>query len=123
MSSPAEMDGVGAAVTRARYDASVSALEFELEQFWKRSLFFWGFIGAAFVAFSTATAYQPLPLQSAIASFGFVCSTIWTLANRGSKYWYENWEDRPKETEKAVTGVLYGDPKPERKEKKLYKKW
>jgi hypothetical protein len=39
---------------RARYDASVKALQFELDLFWKRSLFFWGFIGVAFIALAEA---------------------------------------------------------------------
>lgn len=95
---------------KARYDASVRALEFELEQFWKRSLFFWGFIGAAFVAF--AAANQSLLTQGVVASFGFVCSVTWTLANRGSKFWYENWELKRYTAEVPVTGTLYGgDPK------------
>jgi hypothetical protein len=123
MSDSVERDEADAAVARAkaRYDASVKALEFELEQFWKRSLFFWGFIGAAFVAFSTE-AHRPLT-QSAIASFGFVCSTIWTLANRGSKYWYENWQEKREETEKAVTGALYGNSKAQVEDETWLKRW
>jgi len=99
-------DGAPSDREKARYEASVSALEFELDQFWKRSLFFWGFIGAAFVAFATANG-QPL-MQGAIAGFGFVCSTTWTLANRGSKFWYESWELERRATEQPVTGTLYG---------------
>jgi hypothetical protein len=91
---------------KARYEATVRALEFELDQFWKRSIFFWGFIGAAFVAFSTASGQ--LLIQGTIASFGFICSTTWTLANRGSKFWYESWELERREAEKPITGVLYG---------------
>jgi len=92
---------------RARYDAIVKALEFELTLFWHRSLFFWGFIGSGFIAFAAAKDSH-LIIQSAIASFGFVCSTAWTLANRGSKFWYENWEERRRLAELPVTGVLYG---------------
>lgn len=95
-----------------RYDASIKALQFELDLFWKRSLFFWGFIAAAFVAY---TAKQlSAPLQAAIASFGFVCSSVWTLVNRGSKYWYVNWEEKVIEAELPVTGPLYGNPVPEK---------
>jgi hypothetical protein len=28
-----------------------------------------------------------------ISCFGFICSVAWSLANRGSKYWQENWEN------------------------------
>ena len=65
---------------RDRYEACIKALDFELEQFWKRSLFFWGFIGAAFVGLA-ASDNHPF-LQGAIAGFGFVGSVTWTLANR-----------------------------------------
>jgi hypothetical protein len=106
---------------RSRYDASINALEFELEHFWKRSLFFWGFIGAALVAFSAADKHPSL--QGLIASFGFVCSMVWTLVNRGSKYWYEKWESKVGETEMAVTGHLYGDERVEEKETECLKKW
>jgi hypothetical protein len=93
---------------KEKYDACVRALQFELEQFWKRSLFFWGFIGAAFVAYATSESHPSL--QAAIASFGFVCSVVWTLANRGSKFWYEDWERHLKSAEVEVTGSLYGSP-------------
>jgi len=33
-----------------RFDASFATRQFEIDLFWKRSLFFWGFIAAAFVA-------------------------------------------------------------------------
>lgn len=93
---------------RIRYDACVQALQFELDLFWKRSLFFWGFIGVAFIAF--AAAKDQLGLQAAIASFGFVCSMVWTLANRGGKFWFENWEQKLVKAESALTGNLYGNP-------------
>jgi hypothetical protein len=41
---------MAATIDRDKYDASVKALQFELEQFWKRSLFHWGFVGPAFIS-------------------------------------------------------------------------
>lgn len=98
--APADLD--------KKYEASVKALYFELEQFWKRSLFFWGFIGAAFVAFAASNSHPSI--QAALASFGFVCSVIWTLANRGSKFWFEEWERHLKVAQMDTTGPLYGTP-------------
>jgi hypothetical protein len=121
MSDPAGSNQVDIKVMNAKYDASVRGVEFELELFWKRSLFFWGFIGGALVAFSAADKH--LLLQSVIASFGFVCSMVWTLANRGSKYWYESWEAELVRAEIAVTGRLYGYETPEKTEKEYLKKW
>ena len=76
---------------------AVEMRNFEIERFWQRSLFFWGFIGVAFVA------YAQLPvkvdpqaawscIQFVVSCFGLVCSVAWTLQNRGSKYWQEAWE-------------------------------
>jgi hypothetical protein len=108
MGEPADSKKLYDNAQTARYDASVKALQFELDLFWKRSLFFWGFIGGAFIAL--AAAKGQLRLQAAIASFGFVCSMVWTLANRGGKFWYEYWEQRLVRAESSVTGNLYGNP-------------
>ena len=42
-----------------------------------------------------------------VACFGFVCTYAWTLVNRGSKRWQENWEILVGEFEKDVTGDLF----------------
>lgn len=107
MADQGESNPVGKTLAQAKYDATVRGLQFELEQFWKRSLFFWGFIGAALVALSAADKH--FALQGVIASFGFVCSMVWTLGNRGSKYWFEVWQRKHEKAETLVTGVLYGD--------------
>ena len=82
--------------------------EFEIELFWKRALFFWGFQAAAFVAIATAHGKSPR-LAVGIASFGVVCAWAWTLASRGSKYWYENWERKLQSAENMVTGPLFSE--------------
>jgi hypothetical protein len=73
--------------------------KFEIERFWARSIFFWGFIAAAFVAY--AQLYNKDAKDSAliVACFGFVCSIAWTLANRGGKYWQEAWEQKVRSAE------------------------
>lgn len=90
---------------KTRYHAAVRSREFEIELFWKRSLFFWGFIGATFIGFVGARAAPKLAVV--IASFGLVSSAVWTLANRGSKYWYESWETKVEAEEPQVTGPLF----------------
>lgn len=95
---------------RARYEFACRARELELDLFWKRSLFFWGFIGAAFIAYSAVRASAEL--ATLIAGFGFVCSLVWTLANRGSKFWYENWEQKVKKSEIEFTGPWFNEPEP-----------
>jgi hypothetical protein len=65
--------------------------QFEIELFWRRALFFWGFIAAAFVGLVSTYSSHPR-LSLAVSCFGTVCALCWTLVNRGSKYWYETWE-------------------------------
>ncbi len=77
--------------------------KFEIERFWQRSIFFWGFIGVAFVAY--AQLFPKSDLSFFVACFGLVCSVAWTLQNRGSKYWQEAWELKVKSVEVDVLGT------------------
>ena len=87
-----------------RFDVSVQIRNFEIDLFWKRSLFFWGFISAAFIGYA---ALRQSELRIAVACFGMVCSFAWTLVNRGSKYWQESWETKVERFELPVTGALF----------------
>jgi hypothetical protein len=100
--------------TSKKYYTALDTRKFEIDLFWKRSLFFWGFIAAAFVgyaAFSGDKTNNP-NLRLLISLFGLVCSFCWTLVNRGSKYWQENWEQHVDVLEDEVTGSLFKDLKP-----------
>lgn len=74
-------------------EMAVQIRNFEIDLFWKRSLFFWGFISAAFVAYAALRTHSP-ELGLVVACFGVVCSCAWTLLNPGSKYWQESWEQK-----------------------------
>ena len=74
------------------YENAIAERRLELNLFWQRSLFFWGFIASAFIAF--AALKDDVLLRLFVACFGFICALTWTLANRGSKYWYEAWEQK-----------------------------
>jgi len=87
-----------------RFDLSVQTRNFEIDLFWKRSLFFWGFISAAFVGYA---ALRQSDLRIVVACFGMICSCAWTLVNRGSKYWQENWETKVERFEDPITGALF----------------
>ncbi|OQW37784.1 MAG: hypothetical protein A4E19_12225 [Nitrospira sp. SG-bin1] len=91
-----------------RFDLAVQIRNFEIELFWKRSLFFWGFIASAFVGYAALRKSSP-ELGILIACFGMVCSLAWTLLNRGSKYWQENWETKVERLEPEVTGKLFAE--------------
>ena len=68
--------------------------KFEIELYWKRAAYFWTLIAAAFAGyFILASADQTKPhLIFLVGCIGTVLSVGWYLANRGSKYWQENWE-------------------------------
>ncbi len=78
--------------------------QFEIGLFWQRSLFFWGFLAAAFVAYAELHNDKSNDLRVAVACFGFVCSVAWTLQNRGSKYWQDAWEKKVEAVEMEVLG-------------------
>ena len=86
------------------FDVAADVRKFEIGLVWQRSLFFWGFIGAAFVAYSDmgGTDHADHNGQIVVACFGFVCSFAWTLLNRGSKYWQEAWETKTERKEREV---------------------
>lgn len=89
-----------------RFDVSVQTRNFEIGLFWSRSLFFWGFISAAFIGYATLRQSE---LRSLIACFGMVCSCAWTLVNRGSKYWQESWETKVNRFEVPLIGPLFSE--------------
>ncbi|MEX2450285.1 MAG: hypothetical protein WD407_05465 [Rhodospirillales bacterium] len=91
---------------KERLKLSIETRQLEIELFWKRSLFFWGFIASAFVAYAALldACISQKEILLTIACFGFICSLAWTLVNRGSKYWQENWEQKVDEYELKVFG-------------------
>ena len=86
---------------------AAEARRFEIERFWQRSLFFWGFIGAAFIGYGVLSDDRHKdPIAALVVSvFGFLASEAWLLVNRGSKYWQESWEAKVKIVEKHVLGA------------------
>lgn len=98
-------------IKKLRLEISNDNRKFEITLFWQRSLFFWGFIITAFATFGIFYQSHPV-LGFIIANFGLVCSIAWTLANRGSKFWQENWEQNVEENEVGIIGPLFKDIKP-----------
>jgi hypothetical protein len=89
--------------SRLLFSTAADVRKFEIDLFWKRSVFFWGFISAAFVGYATLIKSQTPTLALPLACFGMVCSVAWTLVNRGSKYWQEAWERKVERVEKEAT--------------------
>jgi hypothetical protein len=100
------MDGPKSTPDTQRFEVALQTRQLEISLFWQRSLFFWGFISAAFVAVAALKNDQPV-LSLLVSGFGFVCSFSWTLVNRGSKYWQEQWETKIEMAERRVTGSFF----------------
>lgn len=93
--------------------ALIQALDirkFEIDLYWKRAAYFWTFIGATFagfIAIEASSASNKQDLAIILANLGFVFSFAWFCANKGSKFWQENWEKHVDVLEDNVTGPLY----------------
>lgn len=85
--------------------------KFEIQLFWQRSLFFWGFVAAALIGFGAAHN-SDWALQTVFALFGLVCSVVWSAGNRGSKYWQEYWEEKVNYYQHYATGNIFYDRSP-----------
>jgi len=85
--------------------------KFEIELYWKRATYFWTLIAVAFAGYFAILSSGGIPnklfLSFIVASIGFVFTFAWYLANRGSKYWQENWENHLDLLEDNITGPLY----------------
>jgi uncharacterized protein involved in tellurium resistance len=84
---------------------------FEIELYWKRATYFWGFQIAIFAAFgliwkgNSASVWGPITL--ALAGLGILTALANCLSARGSKFWQENWEKHIDMLEDDHEGSLY----------------
>jgi SAM-dependent methyltransferase len=93
------------------FDIAHDNRKLEIQLFWQRSLFFWGFVAAALVGYM-ASFKDKSPFTIVFALFGLVCSVVWSQGNRGSKYWQEYWEKKVNFFQHHVTGNIFYDRKP-----------
>lgn len=84
---------------------------FEIEHYWKRATYFWGFEVAIFAAFGlllSKDAHPFLdPLTVLLTALGLLTALAHSLSTRGSKFWQENWENHIDMLEDNVEGRLY----------------
>lgn len=96
---------------RYTYERACHYRDFEIEHYWKRTTYFWAFIASIAAAYFFVITSQNLDdfneIELIIACMGAVFSYGWYLANKGSKYWHENWEGLIDRLEDQVTGPLY----------------
>lgn len=72
------------------YDKILELRKFEIENFWKRTLFFWGTIAIVLVGYFGAKIETKYFIF--ISFIGLLYNIIFSMSIRGSKYWQEHWE-------------------------------
>ncbi|MDQ7959847.1 hypothetical protein [Flavobacterium lindanitolerans] len=72
------------------YDKVLELRKFEIENFWKRTLFFWGTIAIVLAGYFSSKIEDKYLIF--ISLIGVLYNIIFTLSIRGSKYWQEHWE-------------------------------
>jgi|GEM_PF-3123084 len=85
---------------------------FEIEHYWKRATYFWGFQIAIFAAFGLLwkTDYDPKPwglITVALSGLGILTAVANSLSASGSKFWQQNWERHIDMLEDDIEGRLH----------------
>ncbi len=98
--------------SKMKEEAIVVALDirkFEIDLYWKRAAYYWTFIAATFAAYFILHKLEPKEhtLLFVLSCVGFTLSVAWYLANRGSKFWINNWEMHVDYLEDEKIGPLY----------------
>lgn len=73
------------------YEKILELRKFEIENFWKRTLFFWGTLAIVLTAYFKGDFADKY--LSFISLIGFLYNIIFSFSVRGSKYWQEHWEE------------------------------
>jgi hypothetical protein len=85
---------------------------FEIDKFWVRVAYFWGFIALIFVGYITVITAENdiaigMHLDLYLVLLGLIFSVAWLLVILGSKRWQKNWEMHIARLEDSITGPLY----------------
>lgn len=88
----------------AALDRAWATRNFEIELYWKRALYFWGFIAIAGAGYFSEAGKE---YRLFISCVGLIFSVAWCLANKASKFWQENWECHIDCLEDDIEGRLY----------------
>lgn len=95
------------------YHRSWQNRDFEIDKFWTRAAYFWGFIVLIFGGYITVLTSEhnekaiEYRLDLYLMILGFLFSIAWYLVILGSKRWQENWESHIDNLENFVSGPIY----------------
>lgn len=93
-------------------DRAYALRTFEIEYYWKRATYFWGFQIAIFAAFGLILNKDPSltcvgVIAVALSILGILTAVANYLSTRGSRFWQENWEKHIDMLEDEIEGRLY----------------
>lgn len=102
-------------IMKEALEKALDIRKFEIELYWKRATYFWGFLIVIFAGYFAVLgaklenlSYREKLLSLLLIScLGFVFSYSWFLVNKGSKYWQNNWERHVDNLEDKIMGPLY----------------
>lgn len=98
------------------YKVASDIRKFEIDKYWQRTLYFWGFISAIYIAYFNVLKdlYSKDGVQShgtiplfILSVLGLIFCFSWLLVCKGSKHWQENWEQHIDLLEDEITGPLF----------------
>jgi len=98
---------------KAALEKAWDTRNFEIDKFWQRSAYFWGFIALIFggyiaiVTEKSGILSKKMYLDFYLILLGIIFSVAWLLVICGSKRWQENWEKHIEYLEDEITGPLY----------------
>jgi len=97
------------------FKIALETRKFEIELYWKRTGYFVLFTSAVFVGYYKTLPTSGTPdkgeiclLPFLLSSLGFLLSLLWYMANRGSKFWQENWEAHIEELSTEIGVPIFG---------------
>lgn len=96
------------------YEQAWDARKFEIDNYWKRTTYFWAFQVTSFAgyfAIVNSDSYQKNlkneEILFCVIALGFITALAWSLINIGSKFWQRHWEKHIDMLETDITGPLY----------------
>lgn len=107
------------------FEIALETRKFEIELYWKRTAYFVLFIGAVFVAYYSILSSEEVESKEhnlfplCLSFLGYLLSLLWYTANRGSKYWQENWEHHIEELSTHLGIPVFGIIKCRKSENKI----
>jgi hypothetical protein len=98
---------------KAAFNKAWEIRNFEIDKFWQRSAYFWGFIAFIFGGYvyciTSESRYivKSMYIDLYMILLGGIFSVAWLFVICGSKRWQDNWEAHIDKLEDEITGPLY----------------